>query len=174
MRELQPIEQTLPAPLEAGFVIRYRKDIKQLGISPDVIDGIRVWRVIWRPFLDTPEIFYRPDGTQGLRRKSDKVNTARYPIVNGITEEQAFRDAVRMAMIAYRRSPPEYMPIVNWEAIAKRKGQKLRDSFAKPGLNKSTKTKARELRAQGYTDRQVALQIGIDRSTAGRWRRDES
>lgn len=143
---------------------------KQLGISPSVENGIRTWRVIWRPFLATPIPYTKRNGKPGLKRKADHVCTERYPIIDGITEEQAFREAAIRAAAVYRTPQTVYMPKVNWEQMARIKKVKLRDRYAKPGLNESIRTRAEELAEKGWTDRSIAEELGVNRSTVNRWR----
>lgn len=163
-------------PCRLPYLLTHKEDQlqrthrKQLGISPSVENGIRTWRVIWRPFLITPIPYTMRNGKPGLKRKADWVCTERYPIVDGITEEQAFREAAIKAAAVYRTPRTLYMPRVNWAQMARAQGVKLRDQYAKPGLNQSVRARAEELLERGWTDRSVAKEIGVDRSTVNRWR----
>lgn len=169
--EIQHFEPlSLPAPWSAGFTLAYRRRLKVLGITPSVDNGIRTWRVIWRPFLKHPEPYTRPDGTPGLRYKSHRVRTRRITITGDTDEEAAFRRASVIAAVAYRGPVSRLMPVVDWARLATAKGVVLRQGYAKPALN-GAREQAEALFAQGYEDRQVAAQLGIDRSTAGKWRR---
>ncbi len=168
VKRFEPL--SLPAPWSSGFALDYRRRLKVLGISPSVDNGIRTWRVIWRPFLVKPVPFTRPDGTGGLRYKSHRVRTRRFAITGSISEEAAFRRAALIAAIAYRGPVAKVLPLVHWEHLAKVKRVKLRQVYAKPALN-GARERALALFAKGYGDRQVAAQLGVDRSTAGKWRR---
>jgi len=159
----------LPVPYTRELHLLHRKRFKQLGISPTVENGIRTWRVIWRPFLRHPIPYTRRDGTPGLKKKSDNVRTRRFCVVGDVTEESAYRDAMLEASLAYRTKLPHIMPIVDWEGIARAQGQKLRDSYAKPALNGAI-DEALELFKAGYGIGQVAEQMGVNKSTACRWR----
>lgn len=159
----------LPAPFSDDFVTAYRKRLKQIGISPNVDNGIRGWRVLWRPFLKVPEVTELPGGRIVVRRKSHRVRTKRFPIAKYSTEEQAFREAAIAAAMAYRTRLADVMPIVDWERMARAKGVKLRDSYAKPALNGGI-DKAWELLDAGYSLQRVAQELGVDPSTVSRWR----
>lgn len=145
--------------------------IKRLGISPDVSTGVRTWRVIWRPFLDQPIYYTDHEGKGDLKRKSDNVKTKRFPITGSTTEKQAFEQAKQLACSAYRVEPDVEMPTVDWEALAKEQGAVLRNSYAKPGLNDDTVIAALRLYDEGFNDRQVAEQIGVNRTTVMRWKK---
>lgn len=167
--ELDYVFPSLPAPLAPEYVIQYRKRLKQLGISPSIDNGIRAWRVIWRPFLPEPIPYTRADGNPGLKYKADNVCTRRFALVGSTDEESAFREAALFAAAAYREAPATIMPIVDWEQMAKARGVKLRDRYAKPALNGAI-DQALALFQQGYGPRQVGEILGVDRSTASRWR----
>lgn len=168
IHELEP--SSLPAPLSPYAEAQIRKDIKLLGISPAIMDGICGFRVIWRPLLPKPVNYKRSDGTTGTKRKSHKVRTKWFPIVQGVSEEQAFAEASLAAAAAYGMKPPKVRPRVSWEAMAKSQGVRIRQTYAKPALN-GEMDRAAALFVQGYSPRQVADRIGIDRSTASRWRK---
>lgn len=167
IEHLDPI--SLPTPYVHDHQTLVRRRIKQLGISPSIDNGIRAWRVLWRPFLPHPVTYIMMNGQIGLKFKADNVCTRRYPIAAGTTEEEAFLQAARQAAVAYRVPVPKVMPKVNWYAMASAKGVKIRDRFAKPALN-GDMDKALVLFQEGYGLAQVAQQLGIDRSTASRWR----
>lgn len=168
--QIEKFEPTrLPVPYTRELHLLHRRRFKQLGITPTVENGIRTWRVIWRPFLRHPVPYTRPDGTPGLKRKADNVRTLRFCVVGDVTEESAYRDAMREASLSYLTKLPHIMPIVDWEGIAKAKGQKLRDSYSKPALNGAI-YQALELFQEGYGLGQVAEQLGVNKSTACRWR----
>lgn len=160
----------MPAPLSDDFVIAYRKRLKQLGVSPNVDNGIRGWRVLWRPFLKHPVVTELPGGRVVVRRKSHSVRTKRFPVAAFHSEHEAFREAAIAAAMAYRTPVAEFMPIVDWGRLARAKGVKLRDVYAKPALNGGI-DKAAELLEAGYGQQQVAQQLGVDPSTISRWRK---
>lgn len=161
---------SLPVPYSSEFEKAVRSRIKQLGISPAIDNGIRAWRVLWRPFLPQPEPYVRFDGVICLKFKADNVCTRRFPIVGETTEEEAFRQAAVQAATAYRMPVAKVMPLVHWGRLASAKGVKIRTDYAKPALNGAL-DKALELFSQGYGPSQVAEQMGVDRSTASRWRK---
>lgn len=160
----------LPAPIGLHTEMEVRRTIKLLGISPSIINGIRGFRVIWRPFLEEPVRYTAKDGTTGVKRKADEVKTRWFPIVEGTTECQAFVDASRLACRVYKTKPPAARPKIEWERVATAQGVKIRGSYAKPALN-GAMDRAAALFVQGYSPRQVAERIGVDRSTASRWRK---
>lgn len=159
----------LPSPLSKNNQLLQRKRFKQLGISPTVENGVRTWRVIWRPFLKNPVPYQRADGTKGLRRKSRKVRTLRFSIAGNVTEESAYREALKAASLAYRAKLTNAMPVVDWEAIAKAKGEVIRYEYGKPSLN-GAMDEALKLFEDGYGLGQVANQLGVSKATACRWR----
>lgn len=167
IKHYEPIK--LPTPYTGRYHLLERLRFKQLGISPSVENGIRTWRVIWRPRLRCPIPYTRPDGKPGLKRTADEVRTMRFPIVGNETEESAYRRALQTASMAYRKVLPKAMPIVNWELMARSKGVKLRNEYAKPALNGAL-SEALELFEAGYGLGQVAEQMGVNKSTACRWR----
>lgn len=162
----------LPAPWSAEYTINYRKRLKHLGISPMVDSrGLRLWRVAWRPFLEHPVTYRCPDGSLGVKRKAENVCTRRFPVAAFSSEEEAFQAAAIEAAVAYRVPVARTMPIVDWEGMAMAKGVKLRDRYAVPSMNADLEGRALELFRKGYSPRQVGEQVGIDRSTASRWRK---
>lgn len=165
--EYDPIH--LPKPYSRVHHLLTRMAFKQLGISPTVDNGIRAWRVIWRPRLKVPVPYTRIDGRPGLREKSHRVCTKRFPIVGDVTEEQAYRQALRLSSLVYGGKLPSIMPLVNWKQLAAAKGVKLRESYSKPALNGAI-DQACELFEQGWGLRDVADRLGVSKSTACRWR----
>lgn len=163
----EPIK--LPTPYTSRYHLLERRRFKQLGISPSVENGIRTWRVIWRPFLSCPVTYRRPDGTPGIKRKSDEVRTMRFPIVGNQTEESAYRRAMNTSSMAYRLPLPKAMPLVDWSGMARARGVKLRSEYARPSLNGAI-SEAQTLFEAGYGVTQVAHQMGVNKSTACRWR----
>jgi hypothetical protein len=162
----------LPAPWSDQYTINYRKRLKQLGISPYVdSQGLRVWRVCWRPFLEHPVAYRRADGSWDLKRKADKGRSKRFPIAAFGSEEEAFQQAAIEAAVAYRIPVARTMPIVDWGGLARAAGVKPRDRFMVASKNADQEEQALELFRQGYSPRQVGEQVGIDRSTASRWRK---
>lgn len=167
IKHLEPVR--LPAPYTEDYGVKERTRLKQLGISPAVDNGIRVWRVIWRPYLDHPIHFRYPDGTPGIKEKADNVCTRRFTITGTTTEEQAFMQASLVAAAAYRAPVSHSMPIVDWDRMARAKGVKLRRRYAKPALN-GDMDRALRLFEEGYGPRQVGEILGVHPSTASRWR----
>lgn len=169
IEEHEPLK--LPAPWSAEYTINYRKSLKQLGIAPFLDDGLRMWRVAWRPFLAHPVTYRRRDGSLGIRRKAEKGRSKRFPIAAFGSEEEAFQQAAIEAAVDYRVPVARTMPIVDWEGMARAEGVTLRDRYAVPSMNVDLEEKALELFREGYSPRQVGEQVGIDRSTASRWRK---
>lgn len=160
----------VPTPLSVGAQAEERRNIKLLGISPAIVDGIRGFRVIWRPALSKPVHYRKKDGSAGAKRKSDTVRTLWFPIVGEVSERQAFQEANRAAALAYGVRPSKVQPRVEWGRLARLSGQKVRSSYAKPALNGAV-DRAAALFVQGYSPRQVAEKLRVDRSTASRWRK---
>lgn len=160
----------IPAPLTSQHAEQERRRIKQLGITPSIDNGIRCWRVIWRPFLETPIPYTAPDGRVSLRYKSNKVKTERFAIVGDATEEEAFQEAALTAAAAYRMQVAKTVPRVDWEKMAAAKGLKIRDRYAKPILNGGL-DRARELVKKNLGLQQMADELGISKATACRWRK---
>lgn len=154
----------------SGDTTPKRLSYKALGISPAIIDGMCGYRVIYRPFLSEPVPYTKRDGTPGTKRKSDQVCTKWFPIMAYESEEEAFQDAAFEASSQYRETVECQKPFVDWEKLAREKGVKIRTEYAKPALN-GARERAAALLTIGYTPRQVAEKLGVDRSTVSRWRK---
>lgn len=162
-----------PLPLTFHYVAGRQKVLKHLGVSPSIDNGIRYWRVIWRPFLPKPVPYRDQFGRWQLKRKADSVKTERYPIVGEHSEEELFRLAVVKACEVYR-IPVEHLdvtPRVDWEMLAKATGQRVRSRYSKPSLNEGVMQRAMRMFDQGASNSMVAKAMGVDRSTASRWRK---
>lgn len=142
----------------------------QIGISPCIIDGVRGYRVIWRPFLDEPIAYTNHQGGTSYKTKGDNVKTMWFPIVGDVTEAEAYSNARRVAEAVYRTTVSQEVPNVDWQAMARRAGVKIREEYAKPALNGAL-DRAAALFELGWNDRMVGERLGVDRSTASRWRK---
>lgn len=169
--EIAPI--FYPTPLSFHYVAGQQKVLKHLGVSPSIDNGIRYWRVIWRPFLDEPIPYRDRHGNVRLKRKADGVRTERYPIVEGESEADLFKLAVAHACQEYRIpvKTPETLPRVDWDMLARATGQTLRSNFSKPSFNPNCLERAAEMFQKGASNSMVAKEFGVDRSTASRWRK---
>lgn len=127
-------------------------------VQPYVSSGVPGWRVLWRlPAEHDP------------RKKSDHVSTQRFPIVDGITAEQAWEEAFKFASRIYGEGhfTVPRMPDIDWKALGavgtakKSRRQQLKENTEK----------AYALFAKGYDTDRVASEVGIGRSTAFRYRK---
>lgn len=149
------------APWTDHYLTHVTQEQHQMGLSPCIIKGVCGYRVVWRPFLDEP---------QNGKRKADNVKTLWFPIIGGKTEAEAYAEAKAASEEAYRSKVSDLPPEVDWERMARRAGIKIRREYAKPALN-GARERAAALFALGWTDQLVAQRIGVDRSTASRWRK---
>ena len=149
------------APWTDNYLAHITDEHHQTGLSPCIIKGVCGYRVVWRPFLDDP---------QAYKTKADNVKTLWFPIIGGVTEEEAYARAKAASEKAYRSKVSDTPPNVDWERMARRAGVKIRSEYAKPALN-GARERAAALFELGWTDRMVGQRIGVDRSTASRWRK---
>lgn len=161
----------LPAPWTSSVDQAYRSNAKLLGISPAIVDGLRGFRVIWRPILKEPIPYRTAAGGVGYRKKSHRVKTRWFPIVGDTTEDEAFRDANVLAAKVYDTLPYSAQVRTDWDLLARIEKVKVRTEYAKPALNKGVLERAEALFEMGWTPRQVGERLGVDRSTASRWRK---
>lgn len=158
------------APWTDNYVAHITDEHHQMGLSPCIIKGVCGYRVVWRPFLDEPIAYTQANGKQGYKIKADNVRTLWFPIIGGTTEAQAYAAAKAASEEAYRSKVAAAPPNVDWQKMAKRAGVKIRSEYAKPALN-GARDRAAALFALGWSDHLVAQRIGVDRSTASRWRK---
>lgn len=124
-------------------------------ISPYVQDGIAGFRVVYRHFI--PNSPY----------KSNSVSTLRFPICDGVTEEEAWRRANCAANHAYRENfqgIPK-VPKVDWKAMGQTR------VVSETALREEKKLEAEKLNAMGYSTRRIAKEVGVGHATVARWRK---
>lgn len=162
-----------PSPLTFHYIAGHQRTLKHLGVSPAIDNGICYWRVIWRPFLPEPITYRDKFGRLRVKEKDDRVKTERLAIVNGESEKQLFELAVQRACEVYRIPYRKRMatPEIDWSMLAKATGQKIRNTLGKPSMNKGTLEKAAEMFQANASNAMVAKALGVDRSTASRWRK---
>lgn len=161
--------QQRTAPWTDSYLRYVTAEHHQIGLSPCIVNGVCGYRVVWRPFLPEP-IAYRTAQGIGYKTKSDNVKTLWFPIIGATTEAEAYAEAKVASEREYRGKVSSTPPEVDWEKMARRAGVKIRSEYAKPALN-GAKDRAAALFALGWNDRKVGERIGVDRSTASRWRK---
>lgn len=168
--EIEPVK--FNGPLTTYEIFRRHYFYRHIGVSPSIDNGIRYWRVIWRPFLKYPETYF-VNGKVITKFKDDNVKTLRFPVIDGVDErdllDQAVQEACRQYRVKYKSD--RNLPDVDWSMLAKATGQKIRDKYARPSLNEGTLEKAAKMFKAGASNSMVAKSLGVDRSTASRWRK---
>lgn len=170
MQTLTPAATHRAAPWTDLYVSHITDKYHQTGLSPCIINGVCGYRVVWRPFLPEPIAYTDRFGRTAYKRKADNVKTLWFPIIGGATEAEVYEEARAASEKAYRISPSKTPPNVDWDKLAKQAGVKIRGEYGKPALN-GARERAAALFELGWTDHMVAERIGVNRSTASRWRK---
>lgn len=167
----QPLKY--PAPYVYRFIALHTGRLKHLGVSPAIDNGIRYWRVIWRPFLDKPIEYKDRSGRIRVKTKKDSVKTERYPVVGNEDEIAVYRQAITKAREVYKlgNSLPPVEPKVDWDTLAKSLGKTINKTYTRKSLNNGVLDEVEEMFNKGSSNALVAKAFGVDRSTASRWRK---